>query len=251
MEFKVLGPIVAVNKRLVFTPSAPKVKQVLALLVLRANHVVSLETIIDELWGDNPPRTAITTAQTYIYQLRRAFVMELGDKLGDRAIVTAPPGYVLRTPEESLDFRNFERLAERARACRTAGDTEASARWTESALAMWQGVPLANVERGAVLQNYVSRLEEKRVSVRELHIRSAMELKRYHELVAELRSLVVEYPFNEWFQTQLVLALNKAGRRVEALQAYQKARVLLRDELGLDPSDDLRRAQQEVLNSPS
>ncbi|GAA5608999.1 SARP family transcriptional regulator [Streptomyces platensis] len=249
MEFKVLGPIQVANERLAYTPSAPKVKQVLALLVMRANQIVTLESIIDELWGDHAPRTAVTTAQTYIYQLRKDFVVELGEECGERIIVTARPGYVLSVPEGSLDVHNFERLADRAHACSTAGDAEGTARWTQAALRVWRGSPLADIPCGRVLQDYVSNLQEKRVSTQELSVRAAMDLERYRDLITELRSLVMEYPFNEWFHTQLVRVLNKAGRRVEALHAYQEARVLLRDELGLGPSHELRRAQQEVLGS--
>jgi DNA-binding SARP family transcriptional activator len=249
MEFKALGPIEVVNDRLVYTPSAPKVKQVLALLVMRTNQIVRLESIIDELWGDHAPRTAVTTAQTYIYQLRKDFVVELGEELGERFIVTTPPGYVLSVPEDSLDIRVFEQLADRAHACTAVGDAEGTARWAKAALQVWRGAPLADVPCGRVLQDYVSSLEEKRVSTQELYVRAAMNLERYRDLITDLRSLVMEYPFNEWLHAQLVLALNKAGRRVDALHAYQKVRTLLRDELGLDPSHDLQHAQQEVLRS--
>ncbi|MFH8409285.1 BTAD domain-containing putative transcriptional regulator [Streptomyces sp. NPDC018019] len=251
MDFTALGPIRAVNGRLAYTPSAPKVKQVLALLMMRANQIVSLESILDELWGDALPRTAVTTAQTYIYQLRKDFVEELGADPQERVIVTAPPGYLLHTPEESLDTHHFARLADRAQACHAGRDAEGAVRWAEAALGLWRGTPLADVPCGRALRDYVSNLDERRVSVRKLRIQAAMDLGRYGELITDLRSLVMEYPYDEWFHAQLMLALGKAGRRGEALHVYHKVRRLLRDELGLDPSYDLQRAQEEVLRSAS
>ncbi|RDG36593.1 AfsR/SARP family transcriptional regulator [Streptomyces corynorhini] len=251
MDFKTLGPIRAVNDRLAYTPSAPKVKQVLALLVMRANQIVSLDSILDELWGEALPRTAVTTAQTYIYQLRKDFIKELGADPRKRAIVTTPPGYLLHTPEDSLDTHHFTRLADEAQACYTAHDVGGAVRWAEEALALCRGAPLADVPCGRTLRNYVSHLDEQRVRVRKLRIQAAMALGRHGELITDLRSLVMEYPYDEWFHAQLMLALGKAGRRGEALHVYHRVRRLLRNELGLDPSQDLRLAQEEVLKPAS
>ncbi|MER7312120.1 MULTISPECIES: AfsR/SARP family transcriptional regulator, partial [Streptomyces] len=251
MDFKALGPIQVVNDRLAYTPSAPKVKQVLALLVMRANQIVSLESILDELWGEALPRTAVTTAQTYIYQLRKDFIEKMGVDPKERLIVTAPPGYLLHTPEASLDTHHFVRLADQVQACHAAHDADGTIRWAEEALALWRGIPLADVPCGRTLRDYVSNLGERRVCIHKLRIQAAMDLGRYGELITDLRSLVMEHPYDEWFHAQLMLALGKAGRRGEALHVYHKVRRLLREELGLDPSQDLQRVQEEVLKSAS
>ncbi|MGW7537847.1 AfsR/SARP family transcriptional regulator [Amycolatopsis sp. NPDC054798] len=247
MEFRLLGPVHASENGRHCTPNAPKVRQVLTLLLARANQVVNIDTIIDELWGDHPPRSAVTTTQTYIYQLRKMFIARLGKAPGEHRIETLQPGYLLHVGPDELDVTVFDRLTAEAQRRQSAGDLHGCLDHTAKALALWSGNALSNVEAGRILQSYSTHLEDRRIDANELRIEAGLVLGRHRELIPELRSLVAAHPFNEWFHAQLIYALNKAGRRAAALEAYQSVRTLLADELGLAPSGKLQQVHQEVL----
>jgi DNA-binding SARP family transcriptional activator len=247
VRFKVLGPLEVSHNEQVCTPHAPKVRQVLALLLLRANQVVSTESLIEELWGDDPPHSAVTTTQTYIYQLRKAIAQYTGDRTHEEMIVTTPPGYVFHVGGDQLDFQAFNRALEEGRTMLEEGRHLQAAQRLGTALAMWRDHALTDVIHGTLLQGYVTHLNELYITALELRIQADMTLGRYRKLIPELGTLVREYPFNEWFHGQLMIALYQTGRRGDALNAYQNARRLLDRELGLEPSTTLQRIHQGVL----
>ncbi|MFI8931141.1 BTAD domain-containing putative transcriptional regulator [Streptomyces sp. NPDC053474] len=247
MEFKLLGPLEAIHNRRVCTPRAPKVKKVLALLLLRANQVVGLDSFIEELWGDKSPQTAVTTTQTYVYHLRKSLGRAVGPDQAEHLVETAAPGYVLRVDDENIDLKQFDWVISRAQASAKANRFKETARYAEEALALWTGAPLAGVDCGSFLNGYVANLEERHTAALELRVHAEMQLGNYREMIAELRSIVTVHPLNEWFHAQLIMALNMSGRRSEALRAYQTVRDLLRRELGLDPSPELWQLHQEIL----
>lgn len=230
------------------TPTAPKARWVLALLVVRANQVVGIDSIIEELWGENPPRSAVATAQTYVYHLRRK-VMRDGPADSGPLLETRPPGYLLRVPREAVDALVFERLAEEGRALLEDGQPREAAARLRQALGVWRGPVLADVPAGPLLSAHIPRLNEQRLRSRELLIQADLQLGRHRELVGELRSLVSSHPLNEWFHGQLIEVLNRCGRRGEALVAYQSLRNVLNEELGLEPSSELQRLQNAVLTA--
>ncbi|WP_406636091.1 BTAD domain-containing putative transcriptional regulator [Amycolatopsis sp. WGS_07] len=246
MESRVLGPLRLIHNERDITPHAPKIRPVLALLLMHAKQVVGVDTIVEELWQENPPRSAVTTAQTYIYQMRKTFISELGRKAGELVIRTIPPGYVFGG-ENDLDVTLFDQLVTEAQRFRAAGRPEECANRARRALSLWSGPALANVEKGELLRNFATHLEDKRLMALELRIEAEMQLGRHRELVSELRTLVALHPFNEWFHSQLITALNAGGRRYEALEAYRQVRILLADELGLTPSIALQRLHQDIL----
>ncbi|MFI9721209.1 BTAD domain-containing putative transcriptional regulator [Streptomyces sp. NPDC052396] len=248
MKFDILGPLKVTDDQRDFTPSAAKTRQVLALLLLRSDHTLSLDSIVEELWGDNPPRSAVTTSQTYIYQLRKAFAGQPGGDADGQMIRTVAPGYVLRTEGARVDIREFEQLVDQGQTLLSLGQTDRSVEALNRALALWRGPALSNVDKGPLLQGYVAHLEERRIAALELRVTAEMERGNHRGVIADLRKLVTAHPYNEWFHAQLIIALNKCGRRVEALQAYQTIRLLLSEELGLDPSPDLQRIHHEVLS---
>ena len=249
MRYNVLGSFEVVSKSGVCTPTAPKVRQVLAVLVLRAKQVVSIDALIEELWEDDPPRSAVTTAQTYIYQLRREFAKLAATEGSWNSLLTRSPGYRLDMDDTQVDASRFDTLLDNGRSLLDS-DEAAAARTLREALALWRGGPmLANVTCGPVLRRYAARFEERYITALELRIAADMKLGRHRELLAELKSLVAEYPFNEWLHAQLIISLQKGGRRGEALQAYQHLRRTLTTELGLEPSADLRRLQSDLLQS--
>jgi SARP family transcriptional regulator, regulator of embCAB operon len=247
-DFKVLGALEILDEGEICTPSPPKVRQVLALLVLAGNRIVHMDSLIAELWGDEPPKSAVTTVQTYIYHLRKLFAGKNLSPSGTNLLDTRSPGYSLQTADHQVDARVFERLVAEGQVLLEAGRHQHASQVLTRALDLWTGPALANVQPGSVLQPYVVHLEEQRISALELRIQADMELGRHRHLVGELRSLVAAFPLNEWFHAQLITSLSRAGRRSEALQAYQNVRIVLKEELGISPSPDLQRIQQHVLS---
>ncbi|KUL39457.1 hypothetical protein ADL15_09320 [Actinoplanes awajinensis subsp. mycoplanecinus] len=229
------------------TPSATRVRWTLALLLLRANQVVDRGCIIQELWGENPPRSAVTTAQTYIYQLRKNY-QRYADQLGwGEFIETRPPGYLLRCHESEIDAFAFERLSGEGIAAHAAGEPERAARLLREALALWRGPVLADITAGPVLTPHLRRLEEARTRAVRTRILADLRLGRHRELIPELRFAALENPFDEWFYEQLMIALSEEGRRADALDAYRQLQRMLDQKLGIEPSHALRQLQHDVL----
>jgi DNA-binding SARP family transcriptional activator len=207
----------------------------LALLLLEANHVVPTDRVVDRLWGEQPPPTAVTSLHNAVSQLRKV--------LGADTLQTRAPGYVLRVDPERLDLARFERLLREARAA-PAPDR---ARLLRDALALWRGAPLAEFAYEAFAQSEVRRLEELRLTALEDAIDAELEAGRAAEVVPELEALVAAEPHRERLRGQLMLALYRAGRQGDALQAYQDARRALADDLGIDPGPALRGLHGAIL----
>jgi SARP family transcriptional regulator, regulator of embCAB operon len=247
VTYRVLGSLqVRINGR-ECTPQASKVRQVLALCLFRPNQIVSIDSIIAELWDDSPPRTAVTTAQTYIYQLRKLLALHGGERLASETIRTTPPGYTVYVTDDQLDFLQFERMVEEGRALLDAGETSPAAILLRQALRVWNGPALTGVEHGRLLQSDVAHLEEMRMLALELRLRAEMRLGYHRELIPELKSLVRTHPYHEWLHAQLMIALQRSGRRGDALSAYREVRRVLSAELGVEPSADLQRVHEKVL----
>ncbi|MEV5437268.1 AfsR/SARP family transcriptional regulator [Streptomyces sp. NPDC052682] len=250
VRFNLIGPfeIVAEDGRS-YLPSTPKVCQTLALLLTRANEIVTADALVHELWGESPPRSAMTTLQTYVYHARRMFVAEqlLPD---DRPLlVTRAPGYAVQVEDDEVDIKVFERLVAEAHADLGADRCESAVHKVGRALELWRGPALSNVPAGDLLTGHIVHLEELRIRALEIRIEAEGRLNRHRESIPQLRKLVNDYPLNEWFHSRLIMALGSAGRRAEALQAYQNLRRILAEELGLEPSPDLQRLQLELLGS--
>jgi DNA-binding SARP family transcriptional activator len=249
VAFNVLGTLEVTHNGHICTPTAMKVRWTLAVLVCRANQIVGVDALIDELWGSRPPRSAVTTAQTYIYQLRKFFEREMLATHGEELLETRSPGYLLRLNEEQVDAVRFEQLAREGRMLFEQGKAAPAADRLRQALSLWRGRALANIPVGKLLEAHVVHLEETRLRALELRIRADIAIGRHRELIPELHSLVSQYPLNEWLHGQLISALHQSGRRGEALRAYQKTRDVLNTELGLEPSATLQRLQYQILNA--
>jgi SARP family transcriptional regulator, regulator of embCAB operon len=246
LSFNILGALEVVGNDCQDIRAAPKVRNVLALLLVRAGRVVDVDSFIQELWGDDPPRSAVTTVQTYICHIRKKLERDTGPN--PAALVTMSPGYALKLGDAVLDARRFQDLTNQGQRLLENGQAAEAAIALREALALWRGRALANVSAGPLLAGYVAHLEDTRIRALELRIHADIELGRSRELIPELRSLVAAYPLNEWMHGRLIDALHRAGRRGEALAAYQSVRVLLRNELGLEPSPELQRLQRAVLD---
>ena len=245
MDFLILGPLAVIDKGKNITPTAPKVRQVLALLLVRRNQIVQVSEFVDELWGDHPPESAMTTLQTYVYKLRKDVLEPSG--LG--RLQTQPSGYLLEVRDENIDVCDFERLSAEGRVALENDDPRRAAELLSGALGLWRGQALASVTVGEILSAHVTRLEENRLRAVELRIEANMCLGRYHELVSELKMLVYAHPLHERFHGDLMIALDRSGRRYEALEVYRRLRGLLIDELGIEPSASMQRLHQSLLNA--
>src|SRR3569833_1813992 len=245
MDFLILGPLAVIDKGKNITPTAPKVRQVLALLLVRRNQIVQVSEFVDELWGDHPPESAMTTLQTYVYKLRKDVLEPSG--LG--RLQTQPSGYLLEVRDENIDVCVFERLSAEGRVALENDDPRRAVELLSGALGLWRGQALASVTVGEIPSAHVTRLEENRLRAVELRIEANMCLGRYHELVSELKMLVYAHPLHERFHGDLMIAVDRSGRRYEALEVYRRLRGLLIDELGIEPSASMQRLHQSLLNA--
>jgi SARP family transcriptional regulator, regulator of embCAB operon len=209
--------------------------------------VVSTDTLSEELWDDRPPRSAATTLQTYVYQIRR-ILGNLPGSTPECDILTRARGYTLRTPDARVDAGAFcEAVGKGRELWRQERVADATAQLGR-ALALWRGHPLADVKLGPQLRIHAAHLAEVRLRALELRIQADAKLGRHRELIPELRSLVAEHRLNEWLHAQLIESLSAVGRRAEALQAYHDLRRVLRAELGLEPTSEVKRLQTEILS---
>ncbi|WP_424185773.1 AfsR/SARP family transcriptional regulator [Actinokineospora sp. G85] len=248
VRYTVLGPLQIWVGGQDCAPTTPKVLQVFAMLLLRANHTVQTDVLIQELWGEEPPRSALTTIQTYVYQLRRLIERTGIGSTGDDVLVTRAPGYLLRVAPGQLDLQRFEECAAGARAHRAAGSMAAAAAELRAGLRLWTATPLSNVRLGSHLAPCVTDLQEKRRTAIQLVVEGEMELGCHRELIAELHSLIAHYPLDEWFHQQLMIALDRCGRRGDALRIYHGLRATLGSELGIDPSVETQALHQKLLS---
>ncbi len=247
VKFTTLGSLQIWNGHRDCSPKTPKVLQVLALLLVRANRTVRTESLIQELWGEEPPRSALTTIQTYIYQLRRLVEREQLAASGEDMLITRSPGYTLVIQSGQLDLQTFCDLREEGRVHfghRRFAEASSNLR---AALKLWTENPLANVKLGAQLSAHVVDLQEQRRNTLQLAIESEMELGLHRELIAELRSMTAVYPLDEWFHQQLMRVLVRSGRRSDALWVFRNLRSTLGDELGIDPSPETQKLHSELL----
>lgn len=235
VEFRILGPLEAVGDDGPLALGGQKQRAVLAFLLLHAGEVVATERLVTELWGERPPKTATTSLQNFVSQLRKL--------LGAGTVETKPPGYVVRVDPERFDLARFERLVASAR---TKEAPERAALLRE-ALAVWRGPPLADFVFETFAQGEIRRLEELRLGALEERIQADLDLGLGSELVAELEALVEHYPLRERLRGQLMVALYRAGRQADALHCYHEARRALVDELGVEPSPALKEIYTSIL----
>ncbi len=245
MEFRVLGPLEVAGEGSEVVPvRAAKERALLLLLLLHANEVVSAERLIDELWGERPPESAANVLQTYVSHLRR--LLEPGTRPRENGlIVTRSPGYLLRLAPGQLDLNRFETLVAEAR---SSADPAAALAKLREALALWRGPPLHEFAFEEFARAEIARLEELRLTAWEERIELELALVQNGDLVGELEALVAEHPLRERLRGQLMLALYRSGRQAEALDAYQRTRRTLVDELGIEPGQALQQLQAQILN---
>jgi DNA-binding SARP family transcriptional activator len=240
MEFRLLGTLEAVDGGRRAEIGGQKPRQLLALLLVNANQVVSADRLIDAIWGAQPPRAAENALQYHVSQLRKS----LGQT---ETVVTQLPGYMIRVGPKELDLLRFERLVHEAE----HASPEVAARLLNQALGLWRGPPLADVAHEPFAQTEIARLEELRLRALELRLEADLALGRHGELVGEVEALVRENPLRERLRAVLMRALYGAGRQAEALEAYRETRAMLVEELGIEPSLALQELERAILRQDS
>jgi DNA-binding SARP family transcriptional activator len=235
MRFGILGPLeISDGKRAVALRGARE-RAVLAYLLLHAGHVVPTDVLIDKLWGEEPAESARKSLQVRVAGLRKA--------LAGGRIVTRAAGYLIRVERGELDLDRFEQLLEDA----GAADPAVAAALLDEALELWRGPPLADFRYESWAQPAIARLEELRLIAQESRIDAALALGKHDELVGGIEALVAEHSVRERLRSQLMLALYRSGRQVEALDVFQHARDTLVEELGIEPGPALTELHRAIL----
>ena len=239
MHFRILGSLEVAERDVTRPLGGARQRAVLAILLLHRGEVVSGERLIEELWGERAPATAAKVLQAYISRLRKA--------IGGDVLRTHGRGYVLSPAAGALDLDEFERLAADGRAALAAGDAAVAAARLREALGLWRGPVLSDFTYEAFAQGEIARLEEARLAALEDRIDADLALGRHDWLVPELELVAREHPLRERLCAQRMLALYRAGRQAEALQAYRDSRRILIDQLGIEPGRELRELHQAIV----
>ena len=233
MEFRILGPLQVWHDGCQLDLGPAQQRAVLALLLIHRGAIASADLLVDDLWGERPPASAVKILQNYISQLRRVLPAE--------TIVTHDSGYLIQATD--VDADEFTRLVDDARRqdARTAAET------LQRGLALWRGPPLADFAYHAWAEAEIARLSDLRLAALEERIDADLNSGKASELVPELEALTKQYPLRERLRAHLMLALYRSGRQTEALDTYADVRRRLVDGLGIEPSPDLRQLQQAIL----
>jgi len=238
-QFRILGALEVLVDGTPAALGAPKQRAVLAMLLVNRRRVVSADALVDGLWGESPPASAVQSLQVYIHGLRRA--------VGAERIETAGRGYRATVSEDELDLDRFERGLERGRAALEAGRAEDATDELRQAMALWRGSALADLPEESRRAAEADRLDELRLTALELRYDAELASGRHDAVVAELEALTAEHPYHERFLEQRVLALYRCGRQADALEVYREARRTLSEDLGLEPSRALQELERAVL----
>lgn len=240
VEFRVLGAVEAVGDGMPLRLGGPRQRALLSLLLLEAGRPVSVDRLTDELWAGAPPEGAETTLRSYVSRLRAA----LGEVV---PISGTSAGYAIGVAPEWIDARRFERLVRDAEAALGRRNASRAHDLLVEALGLWRGQPFGGLATDGTLRVAAERLEELRLDALEMRLEADLELGGGPALVDELEALVSENPYRERLWRQLMLALYRADRQADALQAYRRARGQLEEQLGLEPGEELERLQLAIL----
>jgi DNA-binding SARP family transcriptional activator len=246
MDFRILGPLEALDEGRPVRLGGGKQRALLALFLLHANETLSSDRLIDELWGERPPATAAKTVQVYISRLRKTLT-DGADEASAGVVVTREHGYELALDPDRLDAHRFEALVAEGRTELAAGRPGRAAEVLEQSLSLWRGPPLADLAYERFAQREIARLDDLRVAASEQLIEAKLALGAHAEVLGELEALIGEHPFRERLRGQLMLALYRCERQADALQAFQDARRVLVEELGIEPGDHLRELERAIL----
>ncbi len=252
MEFRILGPLQIRQDGRSAAPSAQQPRRLISLLLVHANHVVPVSSLMSELWGGSQSSSQLTTLHTYVVHLRKLLAAACGMSAAEVAseiLLTRGRGYLLRVHPGELDLDRFSRLLRQGSEALSSGASQEASGFLQAALDQWSGVPLADLRAGRMLEMEIVRLAELRLHAMEMRVEADLNLGRHRELLGDLVRLAAEHPYQENIRAQLMVALYRSGRRHDALEAYRMLRSGLVEELGLEPSPKMRRLQQAILSA--
>jgi DNA-binding SARP family transcriptional activator len=253
LKFELLGPLTVKHRGVDFAPSAPKRRALLATLLFNANRPVPSSVLCREIWGEQLPRSAHATLQTYVFSLRTLFRTRLGlspEYVSQELLYTHMGGYTLRVEPGQLDLDEFEELVAAGTVALQDGDYARAADTLRRSLCLWRG-PVVEEEHqwGTYLRGQLARLAERRCYAQVLRIEADLCLGRHHQLISELACLAVERPLDETVQALFMIALYRSGRKSAALDTYLRFRHVMMDELGIGPSARIQALQLALLSA--
>jgi DNA-binding SARP family transcriptional activator len=238
LDARLLGPLEVLRDGAPVALGTPRERALLARLLLDSGRTVAVDRLVEDLWGEDAPSTAVKMVQLHVSRLRK--VLPAG------VLVTRTPGYQAQIPPEALDIERFDRLHDRGRAALARGSAGEAARCLRDALALWRGPALAEFDEPFAATE-AQRLQEMRLACLEDRIDADLRLGRHAAVVGELDALVADHPLRERLRGHLMLALYRSGRQVQALATYRELGRLLATELGLRPSPALRELERRML----
>jgi DNA-binding SARP family transcriptional activator len=248
VRFGVLGTLFVSADEAAAVPTAAKQRRLLALLLFNANQIVPMSDCVEELWDDHPPSSCIATLQTYVMQLRRMLRQGCSPTMASsERLLTRGRGYEFVACDHELDYLMFRERRQQGQRALAAGDEVTAVRSLAQALSLWRGPTLADVEPGPLLSIHITGVEESRLSLLQQRIEADLRLGRHHEIVSELSVLTRKYPLHENLTQLFMIALYRAGRKVDALHVFHRLRQMLSDELGLRPSPPFCRLHEAML----
>ena len=245
VRFGVLGPLAVEYDGRPIVLGSLKQRVVLAMLLMTANRIVSVDRLTDGLWGEEPPDGAVNTLQAHVSHLRRALAV------GDVAILTQPPGYLLRVDPDQVDLLRFEQLTQRAHDHEGDGLLRDALADLTSALDLWRGPALEDLAASPFADSARTFLEERRLGVLEDRLSLLGRMGRHQELIEGCEAVLAVHPLREAVWEKLIVALYRSGRQADALAKYRLCRDLLLDELGVEPMPRLQQLEQQILTHDS
>ena len=246
MDVRVLGPLQVWDAGQELALGGIRPSALLAMLVLNLNQVVSMDALVDGLWGPEPPDKATDNIHVTVSRLRKTLRGDRPAPSTGGVLKRRRPGYLLELDPDSVDLLRFERLAREGTEMVSATPDVAATRFAQ-ALQLWRGPALSEFAALPFAQAEIPRLAEQRLNVAVARIRADLVLGRHAELIAELEAMVARHPLHERLYEQLMLALYRSGRQADALEAYRRARRTFTDELGIEPGRALQELETAVL----
>lgn len=248
VRFRALGPVEAVVGGQLVDLGTPKQRALLALLVSRIGEPVTLDVIVEELWAGNSPRSAITSLQTYVANLRRVLEPDRPPRTPATVLRTSGQGYLLNSRVVDVDVHRFCECATAGWQALDRDDPQQALSEFEAALGLWRGTPYADIVDATSIVPEVVRLQELRLSVNEGRCAALLGVGAHAVAVAELEAFTQAHPLREYGYELLSVGLYRAGRQADALAALRTNQRRLAEELGIDPGPALRRLEREILN---
>lgn len=246
LTVSILGPLAASSSLGAATLGGPRQRCVLAALAVAAPDVVSVDRLVDGLWGEDPPANPKATLQVFVHHLRKAMAAVNPEATAGPTIVRRDPGYVL-DPAIVVDVHRFAELRGSARALAESGDSAGAATVLDEALGLWRGPALADLREFPFAEADAARLDEEQLLAEEDLVDLRLDLGEHESLVPRLEERVRVHPTRERLWGQLMVALYRANRQADALASYARARDQLADELGIDPGEALRQLELAIL----